>query len=235
MSKSTFKLSDFTSEVLSKSGLARTNRFEVEILKPVGLSDNESATRLVSLYVDQAVFPPLVLNVKPFKIFGPSHQRPITSEYGGEGLNITFHVDRDMKIRRFFENWLEIVVNPKRFTVGYLNDYSTTIHIKQLDEQNNVTHDIEVFKAFPRSMNIMELNNSSTNQTHKLNVVFAYHYWQPASKNKANDTDVPLPVRRPGIPTRDVRLPQGDAVPFDNRTFIGTQDEYGNITDITGP
>ena len=76
---------------------------------------------------------------KPFKIFGPTYQRPITSEYGGEGMPITFHVDRDMRIRRFFEDWMHLIVDPVRFTVGYQENYISDIFIRQLDEQNTRT------------------------------------------------------------------------------------------------
>ena len=154
----TFTLPDFASEVLSKSGLSRTNRFEVNIPPPRALSGGENVARLASLYVEQSSLPQLNLAVKPYKIFGPSYQRPITSEYGGDGLSMTFHIDRDMKVKNFFEDWLHKVVDPITFTVGYLEDYSSTISIKQLDEQENITHHVELLDAFPRSMNLMELN-----------------------------------------------------------------------------
>lgn len=172
----TFSLDNFRTEVLSGAGLARTNRFEVEILPPRALGGDLG--RLTSLYVEQANIPLLNIFSKAFKIFGPTYQRPVTSEYGGEGLSLTFHVDRDMQIRRFFEDWMHTVVDPVTFTVGYQADYASSILIKQLNEQNETTYAVELLEAFPRNLNIMELNNASSNQTHRLNVLFAYRYWQ---------------------------------------------------------
>lgn len=148
-----------------------------------------------------------VLNIftKSFKIFGPTYQRPITSEYGGEGLAFTFHVDRDMRVRRFFEDWMHAIINPYTFTVGYLKDYSTNVIIRQLDEQDNVTHEVELLEAFPRNMNLMDLNNASTNQTHRLNILFAYRYWRNTNINKKQISSIPEPIINPQTIKTDVR------------------------------
>lgn len=196
MAKSTFSLDKFRSTVLSDLSLARTNRFEIFINTPPGLSA-ESA-RLASLYVEQASFPILNIGTKPFTIFGPTYQRPQFAEYGGEGIPITFHVDRDMQVKQFFVDWCDKIVNPYSFEVGYQNEYITTINIKQLDEQDNITYEIELLEAFPRNLNLMELNNASTNQTHRLNVLFAFRYWRVPQQTIP--VNVPRPIVAPQIP-----------------------------------
>lgn len=207
MSVAAFSLDKFRSQVLGGSGLARNNRFEVEIGVPNGMrSGSRNYGDLVSLYVEQANIPGLNISAKPFKIFGPTYQRPMTSEYGGEGLSMTFHVDRNMKVRNFFEDWMHTIVDPETFTVGYQEDYISTIRIRQLDEANNVTYEMELTEAFPRNMNLMDLNNSSSNQTHRLNILFAYRYWRNvATPRQTTATDIPLPVRFPQVPLFDTR------------------------------
>ena len=210
MSEATFSLDRFRAQILDGNGLARNNRFEVEIGVPTGMrSRSRNYGELVSLYVEQANIPGLNISAKPFKIFGPTYQRPITSEYGGEGISLTFHMDQYMKIRNFFEDWMHIIVDPDTFTVGYQEEYISTIKIKQLDEQDTVVYEIELQEAFPRNMNLMDLNNSSTNQTHRLNVLFAYRYWRNVDvARQTTPKDIPLPVRFPGIPTIDTRTNQ---------------------------
>lgn len=178
MSKSAFKVENFLAQIREGS-LARTNRFEVIISAPT-IFENVYLTfnNKVSLLCEVSNFPPINLSVKPFKIFGPSYQRPITSEYGGDGISMTFHVDRDMLTKLFFDEWIQSVVNKDNFTVNYQREYVTNIDIRQLDEQENVTYEIQLIDAFPRSMTLMDLNHSSTNQTHRLNVIFAYRYWK---------------------------------------------------------
>jgi len=69
-------------------------------------------------------------------------------------------------------------VNRDSFTVAYQNEYITKISIRQLDEANNVNYEIELQEAFPRSITLMDLNQSAQNQTHRVNVIFAYRYWK---------------------------------------------------------
>lgn len=207
MATATFSLENFRSEILGGSGLARTNRFEVIIANPPALAGNNMG-QLSSLYVEQASIPLLNIFSKAFKIFGPSYQRPVTSEYGGEGISLTFHVDRDMQIRNYFEDWMHAVIDPVTFTVGYQRNYATTIAINQLNEQNQVTYSVELLEAFPRNLNIMELNNNAMNQTHRLNVLFAYRYWKNKDRNTTQIQPVPRVVANPQVPRNDVPVPE---------------------------
>lgn len=206
MSAAVFNLDKIRAEVLGGAGLARTNRFEVVIPPPRALSDRYKDSFLASMYVEQANMPMLNIFTKSQKIFGPSYQRPITSEYGGEGIPITFHIDRNMNIKKFFEDWMHAVVNPVNFTVGYQEDYITDIFIKQIDEAENVTHEIKILEAFPRNMNLLDLNNSASNQTHRLNILFAYRYWINTDR-ETSPVAVPRVIVNPQIPSFDQNLP----------------------------
>lgn len=205
MSKSNFNLEIFQAQIFDKS-LARTNRFEV-IISPPGrlITGRPYDSYGVSLLVEQVSFPMLNIATKPFKIFGPSYQRPITSEYGGEGISINFHIDRDMRLKRFFDDWMHTVVDPVTYTVGYQNEYIGTIEIRQLDEQDNITYRVELEEAFPRNMNLIDLNNSSSNQTHRLNVLFAYKRWK--EMGLTNPVEQPRAVKNPQVAAEDYRVP----------------------------
>ena len=182
MSKSSFNLSLFLSAIREDS-LARVNRFEVMIPSPRGMSDvNRTYADFTSLYCEMASLPPVNISTKSFKIFGPTYQRPFGAEYGGEGISLTFHVDRDMNVKKFFDDWTSIVVDPDSGLVNYQENYTSTITLKQLDEQENITYELELYEAFPRSSNLLELNNSAQNQTHRLNVLFAYRYWKDTGR-----------------------------------------------------
>ncbi len=105
MATSNFNLSQFIGAVREDS-LARVNRFEVFINAPKSLTfKNKSNAGAVSLYCEMASLPPVNISTKSFKIFGPTYQRPFSAEYGGEGISLTFHVDRDMQVKKFFDEW----------------------------------------------------------------------------------------------------------------------------------
>jgi len=205
MAKANFNLSQFISQS-RRDSFARVNRFEVFILPPLALSRNRDAIS-VSLYCEMASLPPVNISTKSFKIFGPTYQRPFGAEFGGEGISLTFHVDRDMKVKKFFDEWTAKVVDPDSGLVGYQEEYTTTIRLRQLDEQDTVTYGIELTEAFPRSVNLLELNNSAQNQTHRLNVLFAYRYWKDTDREfETTPTDIPRQLLNPSIPVVDTRL-----------------------------
>lgn len=207
MAKANFNLNQFIGAVRSDS-LARVNRFEIILNAPITLSGkNYANSGPVSLYCEMASLPMVNISTKAFKIFGPTYQRPYGAEYGGDGIAFTFHVDRDMQVKKFFDNWTAMVVDPDSGLVGYQEEYATTIKVRQLDEQDNITYELELLEAFPRSINLLELNNSAQNQTHRLNVLFAYRYWKDIGQEfQTTPRDIPRQRQEPQIPIVDSRL-----------------------------
>jgi len=207
MAKANFSIEDFRSAIFTDS-LARTNRFEVLITtapKAYKFRDNNNWN--LSLYCEMASLPPINISTKSFKIFGPTYQRPFGAEYGGEGISFTFHVDRDMKVKTFFDDWAALVVDPRTGTVGWQDEYVTELYIRQLDEQENVTYEVKLLEAFPRSVNLLELNNSSQNQTHRLNVLFGYRTWESVTQaTRRTAVDIPRQRLYPEVPAVDTRL-----------------------------
>ena len=205
--QSYFNLETFKHEVLSK-GLARNNRFEIIINVPpileeglLGISVPGSSdqmkvivspnnTKRVSLFCETAAFPNHNIQTKPYRIYGVPYQRPVTSEYGGDGIAFTFYVDRSMVVKNFFDAWTQSIVQKNTFLVSYQKDYAVDMTIKQLDEQNNVTYENILEEAFPRSLNLMELNNSTQGQTHRVIVLFAYRKWNNPNIPKLSDIEL---------------------------------------------
>ena len=151
----------------------------------------------------------------------------MTSDYGGEGISFVFHVDRDMVVRKYFEEWMHLIVDPNNFGVSYQEDYITSVIIRQLDEQENVTHEIELLEAFPKNMNLMDLNNSASNQTHRLNILFAFRYWRDVAKRTTTPTPLPRRLVEPQIPVEDFR-----SATYNPNRINSEGQESGNVVDL---
>lgn len=235
MAGAAFSINEFRSRILN-GGLARTNRFEVLIPLPDGLSFQQSNnSRLVSLLVEQASFPMLNIGTKPFRTYGVPDQRPVSTEFGGEGVSMTFHVDRDMNVKKFFETWMSSIVSPDTYNVSYKTyssggtsrrTYATDILVRQYDEATNIRHEIKIIDAFPRNMNLMDLNHSSSNQTHRLNVLFAYKKWVDVRRQATETQPVPRVVTAPQVPTVDARA---QTPGYSWNATDGTAGQYGNF------
>jgi hypothetical protein len=195
-------LTDFISEV-RKSGISRSNSFEVMIPVPVGLRSTSlgtsSMTEKITLRCESAVFPPQIVGVKQQRIYGPTYPRPFGVDYGGEGATFTFLLDGTMDVKAFFDAWVGQIVNPFRFNVKYENNYISDIQIFQLAEQrlgnldgNNIELDdvpyVAVLEnAFPRNVNLLQLDYSDQNKAQKLNVTFTFRRWIPFHRNLKED------------------------------------------------
>jgi len=192
---SAFSIENFKSEVYGRYGLAKTNRFEVFIIPPPRLLQYG---RQVSIMVEQAYFPFLNIGVKPHRIFGPAHQRPVNVDYGGDGVNLSIHVDGNMQVKKFFDDWSHLVVNSNDFTVNYQENYSSIVTVRQLNDLGKVTYEATLYEAFPRNVNQMALDNASQAQTHRVHVLFSFRYWK---ENKAiRMSDIPQYIQKPQIP-----------------------------------
>ena len=184
--KAFFNIDNFKTE-LRKSGIARTNRFEVIIAPPKKLRSFPGDARLVNLYCDVSNLPGMSIPTKGLKLYGPAYQRPVSIEFNGEAINMSFYLDRDMRVKTFFDSWMFSVVSPNSFNVNYASDYETTIQINQYDEQDNYTYGVILEKAFPRAMSLVDLSAGSTNQASKLNVTFAYRAWISSLSRSASN------------------------------------------------
>lgn len=170
-------LNNFLSQVLTK-GLARPVRYEVTILPPSGLrgtlTDVRGASNKVSLFCEIAALPQLNVLTRNQRTYGPFTPRPFGVEYGGDALTMSFYVDQEMDVKVFFDKWMQLIVNPSTYNVSYMRTYTSNIIINQLNETDDVVYRVILEDAFPRSMNMLELNASATNQVHRLNVSFTY-------------------------------------------------------------
>lgn len=179
-----FSLKNFRSEV-NRRGLAKPNRFEVIIQLPIALTSQKisaSDTRLVSLMCEAASLPTQSIGVKTQRIYGPVYQRPYSVDYGGEGLSMTFLLDQQMDVKALFDAWISKIVDPMQYFVYYHNTYVSKIQINQLNEKDKTSYSVLLEDAFPRSVALLELNNTTQNQVHKLNVTFGYRRWAPVHR-----------------------------------------------------
>ena len=207
-----FSIENFTGQVFG-GGLARENRFRVTMPNKV------SGEQLVSLFCESTSIPQLSVITKQQRLFGPSHVRAATIDYGGAGLAMTFLVDREMKVKKWFDAWMHLCVNPGEFTVKYLNQYAGDITIEQLDEKDNVTYAIKLIGAFPTACGPLSLNHGSLDTFHRLPVTFTYRYWETSS------------IQNTGV---EELLPKGVTSTWSDGTGLKKPVSTGQIEDVTG-
>lgn len=209
------KVSNFLGEVRAK-GLAKPNKFEVTIENP-NVITNIAWGKQVSMYTDSAFFPLQRLITSRQQLFGLPSFHPVGIDLGGDNLGLNFIVDREMNVKRYFDSWMNSIVDRStgltRYEVeGYTPTYRTIITIKQLDEADNVTYAVKLLEAFPVAVNTLALDQNLPNVVHKLNVTFNYRRWVPVSIDQQS-----LPEFTKSTPESNLRITNGVIGMMSNR------------------
>ena len=167
-------INDFKSSF--KNDLARPNRFEVDIPVPLTLLPYIGTSRELKYRCENANLPGRTLATMEQKTYGPIEKFPYLSTYND--IDLTFIVDGDMSQKVFFDAWLNYINPLFNNNFRYKSDYSTDLRVTQFDLKNEATYSVDLYEAFPISINQMDLDWSQNDSYHKLTVTFAYTKWK---------------------------------------------------------
>ena len=166
-------INDFKSSF--KGDLARSNRFDVDIPVPLTLIPYIKTSRNLIYRCENANLPARTFATTEQKTYGPVEKHPYLTTYND--IDLTFIVDDDMQQRIFFDAWLNYINPTYNYNMRYKENYTTTITINQYDVTNKLSYTINLFDAYPISMNQLDLDWNGDSY-HKLTVTFAYTYWK---------------------------------------------------------
>jgi hypothetical protein len=171
-------LSEFISRIKTDN-VARLNRFVVEMENPATIFNHE----LVQLYCEQATLPSITFASQPTRSYG--EQREVVYDRNFETLSLTFLVDRQFKVKEFFDLWANRIIDPETRLHGYYRTYAADMKITTYDTKENATYQTSVFEAYPKTIGALSLDHNSKDVA-KLQVTFNYKY----HKNKKLDSPV---------------------------------------------
>ena len=181
-------IDDFKSVISRRSGLAPANRFAIFMSPPsqtlLNLDLQNIASNLLSgnFGPSQLVNDPRDIAILCESCSLPGRQiqtldhqnrnyRQSVKEpqgYFNEDVSFVFHLTNDYHMKKVFDRWLDLIINPETYQVAYKNEFVSDVTIQQLNQQNVPVYGVKLKNAFPVTMNAIELNNSST-ETQKLN------------------------------------------------------------------
>ena len=186
-------IDSFKGTISRRSGLAPTNRFVIYMQPPsatlLNLDLQNVASNLLSgnFQPSQFVNDPRDIAILCESCSIPGRQiqtfekqtdnykqtKKIPQGYFNEDVNFTFHLTNDYHMKKVFDRWLDIIINPETYKAAYKLDYVTDVTIQQLNQKNIPVYGVKLRNAFPVSVNSVDLNNSSS-ETQKLNVALTY-------------------------------------------------------------
>lgn len=131
--------------------------------------------RTISVMVESVQFPGRSFATSEHNNNRPTRKLPHTALY--EDVTMTFLVSEDMWEKLVIDEWMNSIYDAETNSFEYLENYASTIKIKQLDTRHDMTHSIVLKDAYPVTISALESSRSNQNDYHRLQVTFTYHYW----------------------------------------------------------
>ena len=190
-------IDDFKSVISRRSGLAPANRFAIFMSPPSQtllnldlqnvasnlLSGNFGAGQLVNDPRDIAILCESCSlpwrQIQTLDHQNRNYRQSVKEPQGyfNEDVSFVFHLTNDYHMKKVFDRWLDLIIDPETYQVAYKNEFVSDVTIQQLNQQNVPVYGVKLKNAFPVTMNAIELNNSST-ETQKLNVTLTYEDYE---------------------------------------------------------
>lgn len=222
-------INKFKAEIIRGGGVLRTHSFEVEIGVPQYLRGRYVNTEIYSLRCEAASLPGMSIasiDGQPKYGYGPVEMFPYSVTY--DTISLTFIVDRNSEVHRFFYDWMGCIVNfdsgggsidssrefnGTRFAayeVGYKSKYATDLKVKVFDEKLDLVQTLKAYRAFPRAINQIDLNWENQNNIMKLIIPFSFREYTIDFNNRGLRGGAPRPPTAPPqeTPKGNVPAPQ---------------------------
>lgn len=185
-------INDIKAAVTKHGGLAMQNRFAVYMQPPAAsllnldiqgaitsaISGNFSIKnafndpRDISLLCESCSLPGRQITTMDYQSIRQAIKIP--NGYINEDITFSFHLTHDYYIKKMFDKWVSAVIDFKNYRVRYQNEYTTDVIIQQLDKKNIPIYGIKLYKAFPVTINSINLDNTAENTPQKVSVTMAY-------------------------------------------------------------
>ena len=101
-------------------------------------------------------------------------KKEVVSSIDFDPITITFVCDKDLRIRKAFEDWIDEIVNKGTFTVGYYEDYTCDLIITVLNKALQPVREYRVREVHPKNINDISLGYDKNDEAMQFNVSFAF-------------------------------------------------------------
>jgi hypothetical protein len=172
-------LNSFISLIKNK-GLSQANYFSAILYPPPKMSGHLDLTQF-ALLCDSASIPGVSLITNDVSVYGEARQMP-TQRLFSE-MTLSFYVDMDLIIKKYFDDWMDLVINPTSRTMNYYADYVSTMQIIVHDKNYNVKYQVTLHECFPKTINSINLDFNDRAPM-KLSVGFEYKYYTVENQEK---------------------------------------------------
>jgi hypothetical protein len=185
-----FNINDISSAITAANGLLMPAHFSVMITPPQWANGSQDIVRQIPMLCTSSQLPGVgfqTADIRPHG-YGLFERRPIFTNF--TTVNLSFYCDGQGNLIKFFQAWALNINNfntaqnsssssngAKIHDFQYPDWYETTIEIYQYDATSKKVLTWKLNRAYPLTVNNMDVSWDAENQLHKLNVEFFFYSW----------------------------------------------------------
>lgn len=211
-------ISDFVSSI-GKAGLARSNRYTVEMVLP-STTYNNNEYRKMLLLCESVQLPGLNLNTAQIRTFGEIREMPYEMNF--DPVQLSFYVDGEMVVKGIFDQWIQSVQRGNTRNFNYYENYiadTVKIHVEDLTDDTKYT--VTLYEAYPKTVTPVQMGYDQKDIM-KLQVTMNYKFWRSEVISRAEQ-----PSRTNSYPAADL---------FSERPEVDTTvTNFGNVFENGNP
>ena len=190
-------IDDLKATIGKRGGIAKTNRFAIFMSPPdssllniniqdIGISlisGTFNAKSLINdprdigLLCESCSIPGRQIQTMEHSYFRQAVKVP--NNYINEDVTFTFLLTNDYYMKKMFDKWSQLIIDPESYKLNYNGVYQRDITIQQLNEKNVPVYGIKLKNAYPVSVSSIELSNTGENSIQKLSVTMTYEDFEP--------------------------------------------------------
>jgi hypothetical protein len=193
------KVDDLLATIGKRGGIAKPNRFVVIMTPPaaslintdigglvgqalsgnLGLNDFVNDPRDIAMLCRSCSIPGRTINTLEYANEGYKNQVKVPYSYTNEDVSFQFLLTNDYYMKKQFDKWMSLVIDPELHTIPYRTQYTSDVIIQQLDQDNNPVYGVKLIGAYPTAINSVSLDNNASDQIQELQVTMTYTDLEP--------------------------------------------------------
>ena len=175
-----FSIDNFMSRVDNLGGIAKRNRFSVEVTPPLTMRTSVTADS-INFLAKTVAFPAKTLALTEYR-YGGKFSLSVPYETTLEPVAITMMNTNNHAPRIFWNQWFNHIQNMTTYNMEYYNKFVGTVALHMyLDDQDSIdpsksSYHVTLHEAFPKGMSAIEVGWENT-EFQDFDIDIQYSWW----------------------------------------------------------
>tara|TARA_B100002019_G_scaffold291259_1_gene310913 strand:- start:536 stop:1234 length:699 start_codon:yes stop_codon:yes gene_type:complete len=140
------------------------------------LTNQKGKTEALNLFCEQCQLPGRDILSTEYRDYGEVRNIGIRHQHGD--LTIVYYSSEDLRERRFFENWQDLIFNPSSKSHAYYSDYASRLEISKYNQSwSKEVAEYRFNEVYPTNVGVQELV-STEGELLRLTITFKYHNYE---------------------------------------------------------